>query len=483
MDSSASHPLVRTRFAPSPTGALHLGNVRVAVFNWLFARSKGGRFILRFEDTDVERNQAGSEEAIMEDLLWLGLEWNEGPDRGGEGAPYRQSEALERYGEAARSLVEAGKAFPCYCTEEELARDRTVESSGAAVHRYSGRCRGLTEVERRRLEAERGVPAIRFQVPDAEVAIDDAVRGEVRFPQEDLSDFVILRPDGRPTYNFAVVVDDVRMAVTHVIRGSGHLSNTPKQLLLFRALSASPPTFAHLPTVLGPEGGRLSKREGSAAVAELRKEGVHPEAVVNYTSLLGWSPPSGEEVLTVEELIRTMDLDRVGASDTMYDPEKLRWMSGQHIARMSLEELVEALRPFVDFGRFTQLGGNLPGAAEAIRTRLRTFAEVNEHLCLLYPESGVELVDARRTVREDDGMRAVVEHVSRRLQEVDPWDAKQLGQALRDAGKEVGAKGPGLFHPLRLALSGERSGPDVSKVLAALGREEALARLQKALEA
>ena len=475
--------MIRTRFAPSPTGALHLGNVRVAVFNWLFARRHEGQFILRVEDTDVERHRGEAEASIAADLKWLGLNWDEGPDTGGPCGPYRQSEAQELHREAVDRLQRKGAAYPCFCNEEELAQDRIVDESGGEVHRYPGRCRDLPAERRAELRAERGSPAVRFRTPDDPVEILDEVRGPIHFNTDDIGDFILLRRDGRPTYNLAVVVDDIRMHISHVIRGAGHLSNTPKQVLLFQALGAPVPSFIHLPTVLAPEGGKLSKRSGASAVGELRAEGYHPHAVVNYVSLLGWSPPDDEEeVFAPEELARLVDVSRIGASDTTYDPDKLRWMSAQHIARMELDEVVGAVSDRVDRARFPLEGDTLRFAVDALRSRLSTFGEINEHLELLFPTPGAEWDAAREELRQDPKAREVLREVRDRLRDVEQWTPDELGRTVRAVGKELGARGPSLFHPVRLALTSQRSGPDLGKVLAALGPEEAIVRMNRALE-
>lgn len=475
---------VRTRFAPSPTGRLHLGNVRAAAFNWLFARHHGGDFVLRVEDTDRERNVPGAEEALMEDLRWLGLHWDEGPDIGGPRGPYRQSERSRIYRDAADELVARGRAYPCYCTDAELEAD-VVETPGGAVVRYPGRCRGLTAEERRAREAEVRPRAIRFALPEGLdiVEIEDEVRGPIVFPANDLDDFVLLRRDGRPTYNFAVVVDDAGMAITHVIRGAGHLSNTPRQVLLFDALGWERPSFAHLPTVLAPGGGRLSKRTGAASLDELREAGYHPAAVVNYVSLLGWSSPDEREVLSRGELVERIGLERVGASDTAYDPDKLRWMSGRHIQAMESQELVEALGPFIDLERFPLTDKGLPAAVEALRSRLSAFGDVDEHLAtFFFPPDTDELRETRRGLAEDPGAAAVLRAVAAALRSLPGWEAEALGRAVRDAGRAVEARGAALFHPVREALTGAASGPDLGLVMEGLGRREVLERLDRVLD-
>lgn len=469
---------VRTRFAPSPTGRLHLGNVRVAVFNWLFARHHGGAFVLRIEDTDVDRNVPGSEAALMEDLRWLGLDWDEGPDVGGPFGPYRQSQREAIYREAAAGLVDRDLAYPCYCTEEELARDVST-TTGGTVARYPGRCRHLTADERRARQREGRAPAVRFRLPDLEtIEISDEIRGAILFPSNDFDDFIIVRKDGRPTYNFAVVVDDAGMTISHVVRGAGHLSNTPRQALLFEALGHACPRFVHLPTVLSPTGGRLSKRTGSASLDELRDAGYHPDGIVNYLSLLGWSSPDEQEVLSRSELVERIGLERVGTSDTMYDPDKLRWLSGQHLQAMELDDLVRSADPFLDRDRFPLTGPGVSAAIEALRSRLEVLGDIPVHLeTFLFPPEGSERDRARSEVRSDPGVARVIDAVARDLEGLEEWSAPRLGETVRQVGKALSVKGPALFHPIRVAITGSESGPDLGLVMAALGRTEVLSRL------
>jgi len=473
---------VRTRFAPSPTGRLHLGNVRAAAFNWLLARQKGGAFILRIEDTDVARNVAGGEAAIIEDLKWLRLDWDEGPDIGGPHGPYRQSERDASYGRAVERLAASGAAYHCFCTEQELEEDAEEFGEGRTAQRYSGRCRALDRAERvRRVEAgERHV--IRFAVPDGttSVEIHDEIFGAISFPTSDIDDFVLRRSDGRVTYNFAVVVDDIEMEISHVVRGVGHLSNTPKQALLFDAFGVPRPVFGHLPTVLGPDGKKLSKRLGATAVTELRGQGYPPDAVLNYLSLLGWSHPEEKEVLTRSELVASIGLDRVGRSDTQLDLEKLRWVSAQHLATESLAGLASHVRPFVAVESFPAATANLEAVVDTLRTRLSTYGDINAHLGLLYPPEG-ESMEKRKALGADPAVRKVLEAVRDRLAGAPAWEAAALDQAVRGAGADAGAKGALLFHPVRVLLIGSEKGPDLGKILAAIGRGEALRRFGQAL--
>jgi nondiscriminating glutamyl-tRNA synthetase len=470
---------VRTRFAPSPTGDLHVGNLRIAVFNFLFARRHGGQFVLRIEDTDTLRNVEGGIERIQEDLQWAGLDWDEGPGRESEGeyGPYLQSAREGMHRARIRQLLDQARAYPCFCSDEEVEAVREEERTGPGC---PGGCREIAPDEAER-EREGGRPtAVRFAAPEGAVMIRDAVRGEVTFPAVDIRDFIIQRADGRPTYNFAVVADDLDMRITHVIRGAGHLSNTPKQALLFDAMGAPRPVFAHLPTVLGPDGRKLSKRTGAPGVRHLRAEGLHPLGVVNYLSLLGWSPGDDREVMSRDELIEAMDLERVGASDTMFDPEKLRWLSGRHIAGMELDDLVMVVAPYLDRDRFPLDTEGLRRGLEAVRSRLTAFAEVNEHLALVFADHealGHGLTELAGIPSARDTLLAVRD----KFMEVENWNADEVGAAVRFGGRTAGARGPELFHPVRLAVSGVRSGPDLGKVLVALGRDRTLELIHCAL--
>src|SRR4051812_18837205 len=317
---------MRVRFAPSPTGKLHVGNARTALFNWLLARGQGGTFVLRIEDTDVERSTAESEAAIIDDIRWLGLDWDEGPDTGGPHGPYRQSERADLYARYAQQLVETGHAYPCFCSREQLEADREQALAGGRPARYAGTCRRLSKEQAAQRIAAGAKPALRFRIPDNhEVRFVDAVRGEVRFHTDVIGDPIIVRGEGVPAYNFAVVVDDALMGITHVVRGEDHISNTPRQILLYEALGFVPPAFAHLALVMGPDHTPLSKRHGATSVAEFRSRGYLPEALVNYLALIGWSPGNDEELLPMAEMARRFSLEDVGVSAGGVDEEKLGW--------------------------------------------------------------------------------------------------------------------------------------------------------------
>jgi nondiscriminating glutamyl-tRNA synthetase len=481
--------MVRTRFAPSPSGSLHVGNARVAVLNWLLARHHGGAFLLRIEDTDQERTVPGAEETLAEDLRWLGLDWDEGPgigesepERGGHG-PYRQMQRLSVYQEHAHKLLDEGLAFRCFCTPEELeARRRDALARNAPPH-YDGTCRRLDDAAARRLLEAGRIPAIRFHVPmDGEIRVRDAVRGEIRFSAAEIGDFIILRSDGVPTYNFAVVVDDALMEITHVVRGSGHLSNTPRQVLLFQAFGYPLPVFAHVPTVLGPDRQKLSKRHGAQALADYRREGYHPDALVNYLSLLSWSSESGEEFLDRTRLVREMSLERIGVADVVFDGGKLRWLSGKHIEAMPLAELVAAVSPFIDRERFPLETEALPVAVAAVRSHLSTFSDINEHLDPFVGVLDAAGVAARSQVAEDPGAVGILKAAREAFSEVDAWSEEVLAAAIRATGAATGTRGRALYEPVRLALTGRPHGPPLAAIACVLGKDSVLRLLEEALD-
>ena len=475
---------VRVRFAPSPTGKLHLGNARVAAFNWLFARSHDGTFVLRIEDTDREREARGSEADIVRDLAWLGLDWDEGPDVGGPCGPYRQSLRAASHLRAVETLVASGSAYPCFC-EKGVAGEHNRD------RRYPGTCRGLDADERNQRLLGGAPHAVRFASPRAGVVrVADAVAGNIEFPATDVDDFVLRRRDGGFTYNFAAAVDDADMRITHVIRGSGHLSNTPKQVLILRALGAPEPIFAHLPTVLGPDGSRLAKRRGATPVRELRDAGYPPDAVLNYLSLLGWSHPGDREILTRAELIGSVGLDRVDSAAVRHDPAKLRWLSAKHVATDGLSELAAKVEVFIERGRKHPVGVEWLATVDALRSRLATYGDINKSLEILYPTDEAAASRARQLATVDRADREVVVAVRSAVDVEATWDragndvgvrAQVLGETVRSVGQTLGMKGAKLFHPLRRALIGMERGPEIGRILSALGRAETLRRLDEAL--
>ncbi|KPK82130.1 MAG: hypothetical protein AMS25_03575 [Gemmatimonas sp. SM23_52] len=471
---------VRTRFAPSPTGELHLGNARIAVLNWLYARHGSGQFILRIEDTDVDRNLPDSEAEIMSSLRRLGLSWDEGPDVGGAWGPYRQSERARIYREVAQRLVESGAAFRCYCSAEELEAKKQAALARGEQPRYDCACRDLSSEDEQRHRDRGVVPSVRFSVPEGDVAVRDEVRGTIVFDGAEFSDFVILKSDGMPTYNFAVVVDDSAMQISHVIRGVGHLANTPRQVMLYEALGAKPPIFVHVPHVLGPDGSPLSKRHEARSLREYLDEGYHPDALINYLSLLSWSSPSGDEVLPPPRLIEEIDLARVGASDVRLDPEKLEWLSGEYIRRMHVDELAARLAEHLEPEEYPDRDGHRVRIASAIQERINVFTGAARFLPQFYPPDPMRWDSEALQVLHGPGVPELLQAVHSALQALEHWDGEAVIAAIRSAGKQVGIKGRELFMPVRAAVTGTTQGPELVDVFEVQGKVTALTVIEQA---
>ncbi len=467
----------RVRFAPSPTGELHVGNARTALFNWLFARRHDGVFILRIEDTDATRSSTAHEVRLMDDLRWFGLGWDEGVGEGGEDGPYRQSERLALYRDMAEDLIGRGLAYPCFCSLHELEEERAAQREAGRASLYPGRCRRIPKEEAARRRA-REPAAVRFDVGaaaggDASIGFEDLVHGEIRFPVSQIGDFVILRRDGWPSYNFAVVVDDLQMRVTHVIRGDDHLSNTPRQILVSRGLLApAPPRFAHLPLIGGPGGAPLSKREGAASLAWFREQGYPPEALMNYLALLGWSPPGGQDLLTMEELIAQFGLDRVSRAPAIFDRPKLDALAARHMARLPADRLADLAAG--QLRKAGILGSDLPpGAPQWIgrlallyADRLPRMSDLPREAAALFdftPENSLADPDVSQALH-DPKSRGVIEALSRRLGQ-EPLTAPRFQALADEVRRETGAKGRDLYHPIRIALTGAASGPEMVKLL------------------
>ena len=492
---------IRVRFAPSPTGSLHVGGARTAIFNWLFARHHGGAFVLRIEDTDAARSTRESEASLLEDLRWLGLDWDEGPDVGGPHAPYRQSERTARYRDVAARLVRARLAYPCFCTDEELERKRVEATQAGRAPQYDGTCRFLTPEEIAARRREGRPESIRFHVPGTgRVSFDDVVRGTVTLNVEMVGDFVVVRSNGRPTYNFAAAIDDADMDITHVIRGEEHLPNTLRQVLVHRAVRATEaghdgidvlqdprwnagmPRFAHVPLILAPDRSKLSKRHGASSVGELRARGFLPEAVFNYLMLLGWSHAEGREVMTREEAIEAFDLSRVGHSAAVFDPAKLRWMNGRHIRRMdggayverALAQLPESIAAAYDDARRREI-------VALVRDSLETLEDVAERTRVFAPSPALD-DEAHAVVRSDAG-RCVLEAFLQVLDEFDgDWNADAFRSLARETGARTSLRGRDLYFPLRAALTGSLHGPDLSQVAAIRGRDAVERLVRRALD-
>jgi nondiscriminating glutamyl-tRNA synthetase len=476
---------MRLRFAPSPTGHLHVGNARTALFNWLLARGHGGTFVLRIEDTDAERSTAESERSILEDISWLGLTWDEGPDVSGPYPPYRQSERLDTYRERADAMIAAGQAFYCFCTAETIDAQRQKALAEGRVPRYEGTCRSIPLETARARRAAGESAVIRFRIPDVEeVAFDDAVRGHVVFKQEMLGDFVIVRSDGLPTYNFAVVVDDSLMEITHVIRGEDHVSNTPRQVLLYRAMGATPPTFAHLSLVLGPDHTPLSKRHGATSVAEFRAKGILPESLVNYLALIGWSPGQDQELLPADELARRFKLEAVGKSAGVFDLEKLAWVNRHYVKDAASERLAELAVPFlrqagVLAGDASQVASPealayLTSVMPMVKGAVDTLADIPARLHVLFAFDVTTAGPARERVMalaNEAGASVVVAALRDELAGAPRIADRDAFRAIVDRVKvKSGQKGKALFHPIRVALTGEDAGPELNDAVPAMDR-------------
>jgi glutamyl-tRNA synthetase len=443
---------VRVRFAPSPTGHLHVGGARTALFNWLFARHHGGRFVLRIEDTDRERSSDAMVEAILDGMTWLGLDWDEGP--------HHQADGLEGHRRDALTLLELGKAYRCFCTPEELAEKRKQAEAEGGGYRYDRKCLREVAADESERRAEQGEPfTLRFRVPKGETIWADAVHGETRFDNRELDDFIILRSDGTPIYNLAVVSDDHEMAITHVIRGDDHLSNTPKQILLYRALDREPPTFAHVPLILGPDGKRLSKRHGATAVGEYRHHGILPEALMNFLALLGWSPGDDTEVMAADELVRRFTLDRINKKSAVFDVGKLEWLNGRYLAEASAELLAPGVRerlsvPGVGSGETDVGDDRLRYLIDLLKTRARTVDALADQVRIYivdeidYDDAAVDKHWARKPDEVLDRLRRL-----RTAYEEPEWEPQPLEERLRDLAAELGVGAGKVIHPLRVALT------------------------------
>lgn len=482
---------VRVRYAPSPTGHLHIGNARTAIFNYLFARHHGGDFIIRIEDTDVKRNVEGGEQNQLTYLKWLGVDWDESVDREGAYGPYRQTERLGIYRELWQDLMNRGLAYFCYCTEEELEREREEQLARGETPKYSGRCRHLTEEDRKRLEAEGRVPSVRFAVPQGRTyTFNDMVKGEISFRSEDFGDFVIVKKDGIPTYNFAVAADDHLMEITHVLRGEDHITNTPRQLMIYEAFGWTPPVFGHMTLIVNEQRKKLSKRDESIVqfIEQYDALGYMPEALLNFIALLGWSPEGEEEIFTREQLIEIFDANRLSKSPAVFDTAKLNWLSQHYLKAAPLERVVGLCLPHL------QKAGRLPekpGPADLewatalvalLRDHLRFGAEIVPLSDLFFTEPQ-EPDDEGKAVMAEPSVPDVLRAFSRQVEELgeEGFTVDGIKAAIKAVQKETGVKGKRLFMPIRIALTGQTHGPDLNGCIWLLGRSTVLKRLSAAL--
>jgi len=473
----------RVRFAPSPTGELHVGNARTALFNWMFARHYGGEFVLRIEDTDQARTSKDFEIRILEDLKWLGIDWNEGPGREGEKGPYHQRERLELYDFYLDKLILSGHVYPCYCSEEELDAERAELVFRRMMPRYMGKCRNLGDSERKKLADQGRKPSYRFHVGSGQITFQDLIRGAMKFDAEAMGDFIIVRSNGIPAYNFAVVVDDYLMGISHVIRGEDHLSNTALQLLIYEALDFAPPVFAHHSLILGKDRSKLSKRHGSVAVREFREKGILPEVLLNYLSLLGSSFGGGREICTVEEMIAAFSLNRAGKSGAIFDEDKLKWLNGTYIRQENLNRLTEQLRPFIMAAGYpvdTLERAWLERIVDAVRGDLVMLSDIGDQMDIFFDDRYALSVEARQLLGETQASnvaRALLES----LEQTPSAPDGRYREIVEIVKKKTGAKGKNLFMPIRAAVTGKIRGPELEKVFAILSPTSLKYRVEAAI--
>ena len=458
--------MVVTRFAPSPTGSMHVGNARTAIFNYLFARHNNGKLILRIEDTDLERSTRENENKLLEDLKWLGVEWDEGP--------YRQSERINIYKNYAHKLVNEGKAFFCFCTDEELEEKRKrAEQEGRPPH-YDGTCKRLTkdEIEER---LKKGVShTVRFKIKPGDIEFEDLIKGNIVMKEGMFGDFVILRSNGMPVYNFAVVVDDALMGVTHIIRAEEHLSNTARQILIYEALGFKTPYFSHTPLILAEDGSKLSKRHGATSVAEYREKGYLPDALFNYLALLGFTPESGREKISREEIIKEFEVKRISKSPSKFDINKLNWLNGEYIKDLDKNTLLERLKTFLDEKFFKDYSEtDLDRILILSSGGISYFSQINDNVSIFFND------DFELPLEFIDKYRKVIDYLKNRLLDYDKVNKDLWKNIIKEIGKEFSLKGKDLFMPIRIMTTGREHGPDIYEVLEILGKERILKRISR----
>ena len=483
---------IRVRFAPSPTGRLHIGGARTAIYNWAFARANGGTFVLRIDDTDPERSTKENTEQILRSMRWLGLDWDEGPEVGGEHGPYFQTQRADRYRAALQRLIDSGDAYPCFCTPEELEASRkAAQDRGDSFQGYQRTCRDLDPAEAR-ARVEAGEPHVwRLRVPDdrGTIVVDDAVHGPCRFEAKELDDMVLMRSDGTPTYNFATVVDDGEMGITHIIRGDDHLSNTPRQILVFEALGYPVPTFAHLSMILGPDGKKLSKRHGATSVEEYRDRGFLPEATVNYLALLGWSLDGETTIVPPSEVAKHFSLDRISKNPSVFDEEKLAWMNGEYLMAMddasfSQRVLVPQLATagLVEEGAYAGREAWFDLLSSILKPRTKLMGDVVDKARFLFGELSYDEASVAKNLAKE-GVRPVLEAARAALAALpeDGWTADAIDAALEPLPEQLGAGKRKVFQAVRVAECGNQVSPPLGASMELLGRTVALARLEAAL--
>ncbi|MFS0594522.1 glutamate--tRNA ligase [Cytobacillus horneckiae] len=480
---------IRVRYAPSPTGHLHIGNARTALFNYLYARNQGGKFIIRIEDTDKKRNIEGGEQSQLKYLQWLGIEWDESVDKDGGSGPYRQSERNEIYEKHYNKLLEAGKAYKCYCTEEELEAEREAQMAKGETPIYSGKCRHLSQAERAQFEAEGRKPSIRFLVPQGKVyTFDDMVKGEVSFESDGIGDHVIVKKDGTPTYNFAVAVDDYLMKISHVLRGDDHISNTPKQLMIYEALGWEPPRFGHMTLIVNESRKKLSKRDESIIqfIEQYEELGYLPEALFNFIALLGWSPSGEEEIFSKNEFIEIFDASRLSKSPALFDKQKLAYMNNQYMKKLDVDKLVEITLPhLIKAGKVEE---NLSEEKMAwvkklvalFQEKMSFGAEIVELTDMFFTEE-LMIEDEAKEVLAEEEVPEVLSAFLNEIDQLETFEADAIKASMKSVQKATGHKGKKLFMPIRSATTGQTHGPDLPQAIELLGKDKIKDRLASIL--
>lgn len=482
---------IRVRYAPSPTGHLHIGNARTALFNYLFARHNDGEFIIRIEDTDLKRNIEGGEKSQLENLAWLGIDWDESPENPGKYGPYRQSERRDVYQPLIDQLLMSNLAYKCYCTSEELEAEREAQRARGEMPHYSGKCANLTPEEQAEKEAQGLEPVIRFRVPrNTSFTFDDMVKGEISFESDNVGgDFIIQKRDGMPTYNFAVAVDDHLMKITHVLRGDDHIANTPKQLMIYDAFGWPRPTFGHMTLIINSETGKkLSKRDESILqfIEQYRELGYLPEAMFNFIALLGWSPVGEDEIFPQDELIKIFDTERLSKSPAAFDQKKLEWVNNHYIKAMDLDKLTELCLPYlikagkVEENPTPERKDWVKRVVSLYQPQMSYAAEITEVSSLFFQDH-LELDDAAKEVLAGEGVSTVLTAFKAQLEAMEPVDAAGVLAAIKAVQKETGIKGKNLWMPIRVAVSGVTHGPELPETVEILGKEKALAHLDQVM--
>jgi glutamyl-tRNA synthetase len=461
---------IRVRFAPSPTGFLHVGGARTALYNFLYARKLNGVFVLRIEDTDVQRSSQEMVDVILNSMQWLQLSWDEGP--------FYQSQRLDLYRKAAFDLVEKGKAYRCFCTPEEINTRREAGMKEKGMWKYERVCYNLSTEELHKKLESRSPFAIRFLVPPGKTSFEDLVHGKIELEHTQVDDFVLLRSDSHPTYHLSVVVDDIDMKITHIIRGDDHISNTPKQILLYEAFGKETPHFAHIPLILGTDKKRLSKRHGSVAVEEYRRMGILPEALVNFLALLGWNPGDEREIMQMEELIREFDLDRVNSSNAVFDLKKLLWMNSKYLSMIPLPRLMELFVSQMKHANW-QNDPTFEKRVDLMRTRAQTILEIEDLLTPFYENDFPYDQAALTKTKKDAALPALLDELVESLKSIEPWNHQAIEAHFRSFSEQHGIKSAVIIHPVRLAISGKTGGPGLFEFLELMGKENTITRMSR----